>query len=227
LPSSCPYLEKLQRLPNQPIIKLFLPPSLPSAQVAETKPEELRLLLISHPQIAEAIVHMQVKIGMIRPLARASDQQPYQQQQQQQQQQLPQQLQLQPPAHLGAFGQQQQQQIGGLAAAGGYYQAQPPPLPPPQQVGGWSGQVPHLPPAVQFDPSAAAAAAAAAGGGGGLGALGAMFAGGDPALAQETLRQLMTVTPEQLAGMDPGQRQMLMELRQAVLNQTQQPGGMR
>jgi len=165
---------------------------------------------------------MQVKIGMIRPLARASDQQPYQQQQQQ----LPQQLQLQPPAHLGAFGQQQQQQqIGGLAAAGGYYQAQPPPLPPPQQVGGWSGQVPHLPPAGQFDPSAVATAAA--GGGGGLGALGAMFAGGDPALAQETLRQLMTVTPEQLAGMDPGQRQMLMELRQAVLNQTQQPGGMR
>eukprot|EP00624_Nannochloropsis_granulata_P000757 evm.model.NODE_12998_length_13939_cov_25.947701.2 len=131
-------------------------------EVAETKPEELRLLLISHPQIAEAIVHMQVKIGMIRPLTRASDQQPYQQQQQQQQQ-LPQPLQLQPPVHLGAFGQQQKQQqqqqqphVGGLAAAGGFYQAQPPPLFPSQQVGGWSGQMPPLPPPVPFDPSAGA-----------------------------------------------------------------------
>ena len=140
-------------------------------EVAETKPEELRLLLISHPQIAEAIVHMQVKIGMIRPLTRASDQQPYQQQQQQQQQ-LPQPLQLQPPVHLGAFGQQQKQQqqqqqphVGGLAAAGGFYQAQPPPLFPSQQVGGWSGQMPPLPPPVPFDPSAGAGAGAGGGGG--------------------------------------------------------------
>lgn len=30
-------------------------------ELAESKPDELRLLLISHPQIAEAIVHMQVR----------------------------------------------------------------------------------------------------------------------------------------------------------------------
>ena len=74
-----------------------------------------------------------------------------------------------------------------------------------------------------FDPSAAAAAAAA--GGGGLGAFSAM----DPAVAQETLRAVMNATPEQLAAMNPQQRQVWIDVKQAVLMQTQQQqqGGMR
>ncbi len=148
-------------------------------EVAETKPDELRLLLISHPQIAEAIVHMQVKIGMIRPLARPEPQQP-------------------PPMHMGGFG-------GGVSQY-----LPPPPVPPPQApqqqwggpgVGGGGMQ---LPPPQLVDPA-------------GLGAIGALLAGGNPAASQELVHQILSLTPEQLAAIEPGQRQMLTDLRTALL----------
>jgi hypothetical protein len=51
----------------------------------------------------------------------------------------------------------------------------------------------------------------------------------DPAVAQETLRAVMNATPEQLAAMNPQQRQVWIDVKQAVLMQTQQQqqGGMR
>jgi hypothetical protein len=180
--------------------------------VAENKPDELRLLLISHPQIGEAIVHMQVKIGMIRPLARAADQSHFPSQastQQSQQHQQPLQPSLQPPTPLGAFGGPQQQPGGGS-----YYQSLPPPLPPPQPgqwgVGGGTGGVlPPLPPPQTLDQSSA-----------GLAGLGALLGGGNQAASQELVKQIMELTPEQLAGLDPGRRQMLVDLQQAILTQT-------
>jgi hypothetical protein len=34
------------------------------------------------------------------------------------------------------------------------------------------------------------------------------------------VKQIMELTPEQLAGLDPGRRQMLVDLQQAILTQT-------
>ncbi len=157
-------------------------------EVAEARPEELRTLLISHPQIAEAIVHMQVKIGMIRPLARPGHQQP-----------------LPPPQPL--YGQQLQLGSGAgqhpsLPPPQSYYQPPQPPLPPPQPYpGALPPPQPYAPPPQQ----------------GGLGALDPAALAANPAASQEMIKQILELTPEQLAAVDPARRQMLMDLKNALL----------
>lgn len=160
-------------------------------EVAETRPEELRTLLISHPQIAEAIVHMQVKIGMIRPLARPGGGLGAQ----------PPQPPLPPPQ--SAYGQPS------LPPPQSYYQ--PPPPPPPQPQGGWGGAAAGpggLPPPQPYPPQPQAQ--------GGLGGLDAAALMANPAASQEMIKQILELTPEQLAAVDPAQRQMLMDLRNAL-----------
>jgi cleavage stimulation factor subunit 2 len=158
-------------------------------EVAEARPEELRTLLISHPQIAEAIVHMQVQIGMIRPLARPGQQPP-----------------LPPPQPIYGGAQQPP-----LPPPQGYYQ-----LPPPQQAGsGWGAGPAGLPPPQPYAPPPPPPPQQ--GGLGGAGALDAAALAANPAASQEMIKQILELTPEQLAAVDPARRQMLMDLKHALL----------
>jgi hypothetical protein len=167
--------------------------------LAESKPEDLRHLLIMHPQVAEAVVHMQLKIGMIKPPFRQMPQEPAPIQPIVPPSYMPPAapaISYAPPpmtapmpsmAYPGVGMQMPMQQPRG-GAPQGWNSAY---APPPQQP---APQPQHMDGGVMPGPAA------------NLGSV-----------PPEVLKQVLELTPEQLAQIDPARRQMLMDLRQKLI----------